>query len=100
MIQLKHLGRFYPLAKGKFFYVLREINLEANEGDFVSIKSESAIINSPTSLSLGWDALRMLGAYMVRYLFVTCGFSIGETENLGSRFLLDRAPETDHLEPF
>src|SRR5436189_5786497 len=37
MITLKHLERFYPLAKGKFFYVLRDINLEVNEGDFVSI---------------------------------------------------------------
>jgi ABC-type lipoprotein export system ATPase subunit len=37
MIQLKHLERFYPLAKGKFFYLLRDINLEVNEGDFVSI---------------------------------------------------------------
>jgi len=24
MIPLKHLERFYPLAKGKFFYVLRD----------------------------------------------------------------------------
>jgi putative ABC transport system ATP-binding protein len=41
MIQLKHLERFYPLAMGKFFYVLRDINLEVNEGDFVSIMGPS-----------------------------------------------------------
>ena len=32
MVQLKHLERFYPLTKGKFFYVLRDINLDSNEG--------------------------------------------------------------------
>ena len=42
MIKLKHLERFYPLAKGKFFYVLRDINLEVNEGDFVSIMGRPA----------------------------------------------------------
>ncbi len=41
MIQFKHLERFYPLAKEKFFYVLRDINLEVNEGDFVSIMGPS-----------------------------------------------------------
>src|ERR1700732_3368574 len=41
MITLKHLERFYPLAKGKFFYVLRDINLDVAEGDFVSIMGSS-----------------------------------------------------------
>ena len=41
-----------------------------------------------------------LGAYGVRYLFVICGFSIAETEKGRSAFLLGRAPEADHLEPF
>jgi hypothetical protein len=41
-----------------------------------------------------------LGAYRVRYLFVICGFSIAETQNLGSRFLLGRAPEARGSEPF
>ena len=36
----------------------------------------------------------------VRYLFVIYGFSVAETENLGSQFLLGRAPKADHLEPF
>ncbi len=37
MIELKHVERFYPLAKGQFFYVLRDVNLTINEGDFVSV---------------------------------------------------------------
>jgi hypothetical protein len=40
------------------------------------------------------------GAYGVRYHFVIYGFSVAETENLTRRFLLGRAPEPDHLEPF
>jgi hypothetical protein len=40
------------------------------------------------------------GAYGVRYLFVIYGFSFAETENLRTRFLLGRAAEADHLEPF
>ncbi len=32
MIKLKNLERSYPLAKEKFFYVLRDINLEIEEG--------------------------------------------------------------------
>ena len=52
MITLKHLERFYPLAKGKFFYVLRDINLEVNEGDFVSIMGPSGAGKS--SLLIAW----------------------------------------------
>src|SRR6201982_3179857 len=37
MIKLKSLERSYPLGKEKFFYVLRDINLEVQEGDFVSV---------------------------------------------------------------
>ena len=46
------------------------------------------------------DAKKQPGAYGVRYLFVICGFSITETGNLRRPFLLGRAPEGDHLEPF
>ena len=41
LIRLRKVERFYPLAKGKFFYVLRDINLDVHEGDFVSIMGPS-----------------------------------------------------------
>src|SRR5947208_11594844 len=41
MIKLKNLERSYPLAKEKFFYVLRDINLEVEEGDFISVMGPS-----------------------------------------------------------
>jgi len=34
MIELKHIERFYPLAQGQFFCVLRDVNLKIEEGDF------------------------------------------------------------------
>ena len=45
MIKLKHFERFYPLAKEKFFYVLRDINLDVEEGDFVSVMGPSGAAN-------------------------------------------------------
>src|SRR3954447_12851252 len=41
MIKLRHLERRYPLGKEKFFYVLRDINLDIAEGEFVSIMGPS-----------------------------------------------------------
>ena len=41
MIRLRQIERSYPLAKGKFVYVLRDINLDVAEGDFVSIMGPS-----------------------------------------------------------
>jgi len=43
---------------------------------------------------------KIIGPYGLRYLFVTYGFSLAETENLERPFLLGRAPEKGHLEPF
>ncbi len=41
MIRLKNIERCHPLAKSQFFYVLRDINLEIAEGEFVSIMGPS-----------------------------------------------------------
>ena len=41
MIKLKNLERRYALGKEKFFYVLRDINLDIAEGEFVSIMGPS-----------------------------------------------------------
>ena len=41
MIRLHNLERSYPLAKGKFFYVLRDIDIEVAEGEFVSVMGPS-----------------------------------------------------------
>src|SRR5436309_14698500 len=41
LIKLQHIERSYPLGKQQFFYVLRDINLEVNEGDFVSVMGPS-----------------------------------------------------------
>jgi hypothetical protein len=42
----------------------------------------------------------ILGAYRVRYLFVICGFSLAEMENLEERFSLGRAVEGEGSKPF
>jgi ABC-type lipoprotein export system ATPase subunit len=41
MIKLRLLERRYPLGKEKFFYVLRDINLDIAEGEFVSVMGPS-----------------------------------------------------------
>jgi putative ABC transport system ATP-binding protein len=41
LIELKHIERVYPLARGEMFYVLRDINLNIEEGDFVSVMGPS-----------------------------------------------------------
>ena len=41
MIKLRHLERVYPLAKGQMFYVLRDINLDVAEGEFISVMGPS-----------------------------------------------------------
>ena len=66
MIELKHVERFYPLAKGQFFYVLRDINLKINEGDFVSIMGPSGAGKSSLLHVLGMHDHAWSGEYHLR----------------------------------
>ena len=73
MIKLRHIERSYPLAKGKFFFVLRDINLEVAEGDFVSIMGPSGAGKSSLLHILGmhdhgWTGEFMLGDVAVHQL--------------------------------
>src|SRR5215213_1440529 len=63
MIELKHIERFYPLAKGQFFYVLRDVNLKIEEGDFVSIMGPSGAGKSSLLHVLGLHDHAWTGEY-------------------------------------
>jgi ABC-type lipoprotein export system ATPase subunit len=63
LIELKHIERFYPLAKGQFFYVLRDVNLKINEGDFVSIMGPSGAGKSSLLHVLGMHDHAWSGEY-------------------------------------
>ena len=63
MIELKHIERFYPLAKGQFFYVLRDVNLKISEGDFVSIMGPSGAGKSSLLHVLGLHDHAWTGEY-------------------------------------
>lgn len=65
MIRLKNLERDYPLAKGKFFYVLRDINLEVAEGEFVSIMGPSGAGKSSLLHILGMHDHAWKGEYFL-----------------------------------
>src|ERR1700761_7283324 len=41
MIRLSKIERTYPLARGAFTVVLRDVDLEVNEGDFISVMGPS-----------------------------------------------------------
>ncbi|MEY2531025.1 MAG: putative transport system ATP-binding protein [Verrucomicrobiota bacterium] len=73
MIRLKNLERVYPLAKGKFFYVLRDIDLDVAEGEFVSIMGPSGAGKSSLLHILGmhdhaWNGEYNLGDTAVHQL--------------------------------
>lgn len=73
MIKLRHIERSYPLAKGKFFFVLRDINLDVAEGDFVSIMGPSGAGKSSLLHILGmhdhgWSGEFTLGDVPVHQL--------------------------------
>jgi putative ABC transport system ATP-binding protein len=63
MIKLQHVERFYPLAKGKFFYVLRDINIDVAAGDFISIMGPSGAGKSSLLHVLGMHDHGWTGEY-------------------------------------
>jgi putative ABC transport system ATP-binding protein len=63
MIRLRQIERVYPLAKGKFFYVLRDIDVEIAEGDFVSIMGPSGAGKSSLLHILGMHDHGWTGEY-------------------------------------
>jgi putative ABC transport system ATP-binding protein len=67
------MERFYPLAKGKFFYVLRDINIDVAEGEFVSVMGPSGAGKSTLLHILGmhdhgWGGEYFLGDTAVHHL--------------------------------
>jgi putative ABC transport system ATP-binding protein len=73
MIKLRRIERSYPLAKAKFFYVLRDINLDIEEGEFVSIMGPSGAGKSSLLHILGmhdhgWSGEYYLGDAAVHHL--------------------------------
>ena len=65
MIKLRHLERRYPLGKEKFFYVLRDINLDIAEGEFVSIMGPSGAGKSTLLHILGMHDHGWEGEYFL-----------------------------------
>src|SRR5437868_10152672 len=63
MIRLRNIERWYPLAKGRFFYVLRDINLDIAEGEFVSIMGPSDAVKSSLLHILGMHDHGWTGEY-------------------------------------
>ena len=70
MIKLRHLERSYPLAKAQFFYVLRDIDLEVAEGEFVSIMGPSGAGKSTLLHVLGMHDHGWAGEYFLNDIAV------------------------------
>src|SRR6266850_1096298 len=73
MIKLKNLERRYPLGKEKFFYVLRDVNLDIAEGEFVSVMGPSGAGKSTLLHILGmhdhgWEGEYSLNDTAVHHL--------------------------------
>ena len=59
MIRIQHLDRYYPLAGGRY-YVLRRIDLEIKEGEFITIMGpsgagKSTLLSIIGMLDNGWE---------------------------------------------
>jgi putative ABC transport system ATP-binding protein len=65
MIRLRNVERCYPLAKGRFFYVLRNINIDIAEGEFVSIMGPSGAGKSSLLHILGMHDHGWTGEYFL-----------------------------------
>jgi len=63
MIRLHNLELSYPLAKGKFFFVLRDIDIEIGEGEFVSVMWPSGAGKSTLLHILGMHDHGCTGEY-------------------------------------
>ena len=63
IIELKHIERVYPLARGENFYVLRDITLDIEEGDFVSVMGPSGAGKSTLLHILGMHDHGWTGEY-------------------------------------
>jgi ABC-type lipoprotein export system ATPase subunit len=70
MIKLHHVERSYPLAKAQFFYVLRDIDLEVAEGEFVSIMGPSGAGKSTLLHVLGMHDHGWTGEYFLNDIAV------------------------------
>src|SRR4029077_7255913 len=73
MIKLRRIERFFPLAKAKFFYVLRDINIDIEEGEFVSIMGpsgagKSSLLHILGMHDAGWSGEYFLGDAAVHHL--------------------------------
>ncbi|MEP7016096.1 MAG: ABC transporter ATP-binding protein [Verrucomicrobiota bacterium] len=65
MIKLRNLERSYPLAKAQFYFVLRDINLDVAEGEFVSIMGPSGAGKSTLLHVLGMHDHGWSGEYFL-----------------------------------
>ena len=70
LIRLSHIERSYPLGKQQFFYVLRDINLEVAEGDFVSVMGPSGAGKSTLLHLLGMHDFGWTGEYYLNEIAV------------------------------